>query len=221
MDEEVRSRLFEPFFTTRQSDAHRGLGLAIVYGVVRQASGHIEVDSAPGAGTTVRLYLPRRPPALASSHEVQAPAATGRPFTVLLAEDERGLRRLIRSTLELEGFTVLEAADGRAAVDTAEDYAGAIDLLLSDVVMPGLGGPDVARKVVHARPETRVLFISGYAPETLGDLRVPGTGAALLPKPFTMGELVAKVHALLPAQEPGPGGPDDGGGMDHGNEVTA
>jgi signal transduction histidine kinase len=197
MDEDVRSRLFEPFFTTHGREGHRGLGLPIVYGVVRQAGGHIEVDSRPGSGTTVRLILPRRQAAEAVL--AARPVAVGdRPRTVLLAEDERGLRRLIKSTLETEGFTVLEAGDGGAAVDVAERHRGTIDLLLSDVVMPVLGGPEVARKVTASRPETRVLFISGYAPETLGDLRVPGTMTRLLPKPFTMAELVETVREQIP-----------------------
>jgi signal transduction histidine kinase/CheY-like chemotaxis protein len=205
MDEEVLSRLFEPFFTTRDREGRRGLGLPIVYGVVRQAAGHIEVDSRPGSGTTVRLILPRRQAATAVP--AAEPVVLGdRPSTVLLAEDERGLRRLIRSTLELEGFRVLEAGDGGSAVDVAERHPGTIDLLLSDVVMPVLGGPEVARTVLASRPETRVLFISGYAPETLGDLRVPGTRASLLPKPFTMAELVAKVRAQIPGS-PGTSAP--------------
>jgi signal transduction histidine kinase/CheY-like chemotaxis protein len=221
MDDEVRSRLFEPFFTTRHAEGRKGLGLATVYGVVRQASGHIEVDSRPGAGTTVRLYLPRRQPPVEVKREAEAPPPVDRRCTVLLAEDERGLRRLIRSALELEGLVVLEAADGGAAVDVAENHPGTIDLLVSDVVMPVFGGPEVARRVLAGRPETRVLFISGYAPETLGDLHVRGTETSLLPKPFTMTDLVAKVRALLPARAGRPPGARAGGpDLPRGSEVT-
>ncbi len=210
--------MFEPFFTTRHDDGHRGLGLPIVYGVVRQASGHIEVDSEPGAGTTVRLYLPLRPRPVDAAKQVESTGVVDRPSTILLAEDERGLRRLIRTTLEREGFTVLEAADGGAAIDVADRHPGTIDLLLSDVVMPVFGGPEVARRVVGGRPETRVLFISGYAPETLGALDVPGAGSSLLPKPFTMDELVTRVMAVLTGRVPrrdvaaaaGPDGPRGG-----------
>jgi signal transduction histidine kinase/CheY-like chemotaxis protein len=198
MDDDVRSRLFEPFFSTRSGEDHRGLGLPIVYGVVRQASGHIQVDSQPGKGAIVRMYFPRHP-APVEAVPVPAPVAVvARAGTILLAEDERGLRRLMRSTLEDGGFTVLEAGDGGTAVDVADRHSGTIDLLVSDVVMPVLGGPAVARRVLASRPEVRVLFVSGYAPDTLGDLTVPGTVATLLPKPFTMGELLARVRELLP-----------------------
>jgi signal transduction histidine kinase/ActR/RegA family two-component response regulator len=199
MDDDVRSRLFEPFFTTRRGEDHRGLGLPIVYGVVRQASGHIEVDSRPGEGTTVRLYLPRHQPPAAGADAQPPVAIHARPATVLLAEDERGLRRLIRSTLEEAGYDVLEAADGGTAVDVADRHPGTIDLLLSDVVMPVLSGPEVARRLLATRPEMRVLFISGYAPDTLGELRVQGTTADLLPKPFSMMDLLERVGRLLAA----------------------
>jgi signal transduction histidine kinase/ActR/RegA family two-component response regulator len=213
MSDPVRSRLFEPFFTTRQDEGHRGLGLAIVYGVVRQASGHIEVHSAPGAGTTIRMYLPRCLPAQTAAEEAEDRGAHvgGRPFTVLLAEDEAGLRRLIRSTLEAEGFRVIEAADGQAAVDCAEQHPGAIDLFLSDVVMPGCAGPEAARRIVEERPETRVLFISGYAPEVLGDLRVRGAAVALVAKPFVLTDLLSQVRALLAGEIRSGSGPDERG----------
>jgi signal transduction histidine kinase/ActR/RegA family two-component response regulator len=197
MDEEVRSQVFEPFFTTRHDEGHRGLGLSLAYGVVRQAGGHIDIDSLPGRGTTLDIYLPQRvPSARPQATETGAPSID-RPVTVLLAEDERGLRRLMKASLEGDGFTVLEAADGRTAVDIAEQHCGRIDLLLSDVVMPGYTGPEVAARVVADRPETRVMFVSGYAPETLGDLRVAGAETLLLAKPFTMDDLSDRVKAVL------------------------
>lgn len=200
MDEDVRSQVFEPFYTTRHEDGHRGLGLSFVYGVVRQAGGHIDVRSTPGCGTSVVIYLPRRQPPARPPKPEAPPRLVDRPVTILLAEDERGLRRLMKSSLESEGFTVLEASDGRTAVDIAEQHVGRIDLLLSDVVMPGYTGPEVAARVVAERPETSVMFVSGYAPETLGDLRVGGADVVLMPKPFTMEELSDRVRTILAGQ---------------------
>lgn len=195
MNEDARGHVFEPFFTTRTGDGHRGLGLSIVYGVVRQVSGHIEVESVEGQGTTVRLYLPRVQARRAAEEKDGRVAESGQPLTVLVAEDERGLRRLMCTSLEQAGFNVLEAADGRAAVDAGEQYPGRIDLLVSDVVMPGCGGPEAARLLLAERPEMRVMFVSGYAPDTLGDLHVPGEEVVFLPKPFAMSELTARARA--------------------------
>lgn len=197
MSEEVRSKVFEPFFTTKPEEAHRGLGLAVVYGIVRHAGGHIEVESSEGEGTLVRIFLPRRESRPENQSIRESPPAEDRPLTVLVAEDERGLRRLMCSGLERAGFKVLEAADGRAAVDVGEQYPGRIDLLVSDVVMPGCGGPEAARRLLAGRPEMRVMFVSGYAPESLGDLRVTDGEVVLLPKPFTIGELASRARATV------------------------
>jgi two-component system, cell cycle sensor histidine kinase and response regulator CckA len=196
MDEEVRGQVFEPFFTTTPGEGHRGLGLSIVYGVVRQASGHIELESEPGRGTTVRIYLPAKPPRRDTAAVHEEPVDADRKMTVLVAEDEPGLRRLMCMSLEQAGFTVLEAADGRAAVDVGERHPGRIDLLVSDVIMPGWGGPEAARRLLADRPEMRVMFVSGYAPDTLGDLTATAGEVVLLPKPFAMSDLVLRARAV-------------------------
>jgi two-component system cell cycle sensor histidine kinase/response regulator CckA len=129
--------------------------------------------------------------------------ASDRPLTVLLAEDEEGLRRLMSSALQQAGITVLAATDGRAAVDAGGRFQGSIDLLVSDVVMPGCDGPETARRLLAERPEMRVMFVSGYAPEALGDLRVGDDQVELLQKPFTMAQFVARVRAAAGAEPPG------------------
>ncbi|HEY3380728.1 MAG TPA: ATP-binding protein [Vicinamibacterales bacterium] len=211
MDDEVQAHLFEPFFTTRSRDQHRGLGLSLVYGIAMRSEGHVHVESEKGRGTTVHLLFPRRD-APTAVEPLRPAAAVERSATVLLAEDERGLRRLIKSCLERDGFVVLEAADGRAALDMAARHDGRIDVLLTDVVMPGLNGRELAIRLLPERPEMRVLFISGYAPDTLGDLKVADADPVLLQKPFAMRDLVEVVRQLVSAPGAGFGGPepDDG-----------
>jgi CheY-like chemotaxis protein len=197
MSEDVRAHLFEPFYTTRARDRHRGLGLSFVYGFMMQANGHVAVESRPGVGTTVRLHFPRQ----AAPRGVEDPVAAEIPgqeaMTVLVAEDEHGLRRLMRSCLERAGFIVLEAADGRAAVDLAARHSGRIDALVSDLVMPGMSGAQLAVHLALDRPEMAVLFVSGYGADTLGDLRTLSREPGLLRKPFTMRELVDGVRNLV------------------------
>jgi PAS domain S-box-containing protein len=204
MTAEVRAHLFEPFFTTKEPGKGTGLGLATVYGIVKQSDGHIGVSSEPGAGTTFEIYLPR----------VEAPAATiaaepatsrGGEETILLVEDEPEVRSLARDLLEAAGYLVLEASDGEDALRVVEQREGPIHLLVTDVVMPRMSGPELAGLLVRARPELKVLYVSGYIAAEIADLGVLEPGVHFLPKPFTPVGLARKVREVLDA--PGPGVP--------------
>jgi PAS domain S-box-containing protein len=195
MPAEVRARVFEPFFTTKGKGT--GLGLATVFGVVKQSGGHVLVESAVGAGTTFRVLLP----AVAGSAPGPAAEPAAGPArgaeTVLLVEDEKGVRRIARLALEGAGYAVLEAADGPAAVAAAAAHPGPVDLLLTDVVMPGMGGRQLAEAVRRARPGVRVLYMSGYTDDAVLRHGVGDGTDAFLQKPFTPRALAEKVRAVL------------------------
>ncbi len=190
MDEETRSRLFEPFFTTKAGQG-TGLGLSIVYGVVQQSGGHLRVESQPGVGTTFEIYLPQAEAAAVEEPEPPAaePAAGGSE-TILLVEDESPVRYVVRTILQRSGYSVLEAGDGGAALHLSQAHPGPIHLLLTDVVMPGLSGPELFQRLDLQRPGMPVLYMSGYADKT-----VPGDH--FLQKPFTKEALVRKVREVL------------------------
>ncbi len=200
MDEETRLRLFEPFFTTKGPEKGTGLGLATVYGIVQQSGGHIDLVSEPGRGTTFHIYLPRSKASLSPEEAaLGAGAARGGAETVLVVEDEDAVRSVIRRALQGAGYTVLEARGGADAIRLAEQHGGPIHLLLTDVVMPGLNGRQVAERVTALRPGARVLFVSGYTDDTLVRHGVHGEGLAFLQKPFTAEALNRKVRELLDA----------------------
>ncbi|HYB95980.1 MAG TPA: ATP-binding protein [Vicinamibacterales bacterium] len=199
MDEATRTRMFEPFFTTKAPGTGTGLGLSTVYGFVRQCGGYISVLSTPGKGTSIELLLPRAdvnasPAAATPASLVQGPGAPGRE-TVLVAEDEESVRLLTVQSLERHGYRVLAADSGEAALKIASTFDGTIDLLVSDVVMPGMKGPELAERLRAMRPGVRVLLMSGYAADvvTPNDLRE----AALLSKPFSPAALTKAVRAAL------------------------
>jgi signal transduction histidine kinase/DNA-binding response OmpR family regulator len=200
MTPEIRARAFEPFFTTKEPGRGTGLGLSTVYGIVKQSGGYIWVDSEVGQGTSVRIYLPRVKERARS--EVRRPAPVSVPRgseTLLLVEDEEGVRDLIREWLIGHGYHVLAAANGVEAVEISNDYAGPIDLLLADVVMPLMGGPALSKHLASVRPDLKVIYVSGYADDALGDRQVIEAGAAFLQKPFTLDSLVRKVREILDA----------------------
>jgi CheY-like chemotaxis protein len=200
MPEHVRSHLFEPFFTTKGPGKGTGLGLATVYGIVQQSGGSIVVDTAVGQGTTFTIYIPRTEQAGADS---LAPAktgpVTGGTETILLAEDEPGVRAMIRATLERHGYTVLEASSGADALSIMGLHPGTIDLLFTDVVMPGMNGRELARRVVDERPGTRVLFATGFGGDAIIRHGVIDASLDLIEKPFSPPALLRKVREVLDA----------------------
>ncbi len=196
MDDETMAQVFEPFFTTREQGV--GLGLASVYGIVHQSSGEVSVESSLGAGTVFRITLPRvsdQPRALAAAPE---PRVLPGSETILLVEDEDVVRELTRRVLERQGYTVLACADGPAAVALSAAERRRIDLLLTDVVMPGMRGYEVAKRVSASRPEIRILFMSGYAEETLAG-RPALPEHTLIEKPFAVDSLTRRVREALDA----------------------
>jgi two-component system cell cycle sensor histidine kinase/response regulator CckA len=201
MEDSVRSRVFEPFFTTKEEAKGTGLGLSTVYGIVKQSGGYVWCDSTPGEGTTFTVYLPRfdSEPGVEVVDEAEPlPVLTGAE-TVLIAEDEQVVRHLVAEMLGRLGYSVIVAANGAEALERLEEHSGDIDLLLTDVVMPGMSGRDLAAVVRKRRPETRVLFMSGYAEDAVASHGVLQPGTALLEKPFTALSLGTIVRAVLDA----------------------
>ena len=200
MDAATKAKIFEPFFTTKEKGKGTGLGLATVYGIVTQSGGNIYVYSEPGQGTTFKVYLPR----VASEAQKLAPAGVesipSGHETILLVEDEEGVRRLARASLELEGYTVLAVDGAAAALEAIAKFPGQIDLLLTDVVMPGMSGPTLASRVLAIRPSTRVLYMSGYADDAIVLHGVLSVDADFLGKPFTPVVLAKKVQDVLSAK---------------------
>ena len=195
--EEVRRHLFEPFFTTKEKGKGTGLGLSTAHGIIRQSGGSIDVSSAPGQGASFRIYLPRSEATLAPPDlELQVPEGKGTE-TILVAEDMETVRRLARTVLEATGYRVLLASDGTEALKICEEWQGAIHLLLTDVVMHSISGPELAVLVRRAHPETRILFMSGYSDRSLDEVGPSGTDATFLQKPFTIEGLRAKVREAL------------------------
>jgi len=199
MSEETQAHMFEPFFTTKEKGKGTGLGLATVYGIVKQSGGFIWVYSEVGHGTTFKLYLPRvQELAERASQPAQTPARAARGTeTVLVVEDEAPVRSVARQVLERHGYTVLEAPSAEAALDLATRYSGAIHLLLTDVVMPGLNGRELATRLADLRPDARVIFMSGYTDDAVTRHGVLEPGSAYVQKPFTPDAIARKVREVL------------------------
>jgi signal transduction histidine kinase len=201
MDEEIKSHLFEPFFTTRELGEGTGLGLATVHGIVKQSEGHIWVYSEPGQGTTFKVYLPRTEEAVELGQQAQIPIESLRgQETVLLVEDEEVVRDLVRLVLLKRGYTVLEARDGEEALWACEQHEGPVHLLVSDVVIPGvMSGRDLAERLETLYPGMKVLYMSGYTDNAIVRHGVLELGVAFLQKPFTPASLARKVRETLDA----------------------
>ena len=198
MDADTRSHVFEPFFTTKEAGKGTGLGLATVYGIIQQSNGDILVESAPGEGTTFRIYLPLVEE-LASSRraEVQGPALRNGTETILVAEDEAEVRKLVVRVLEGCGYKVHAMADAEEALRFVEQTKETIDLLLTDVVMPRMSGKELAEALEAKRPETRVLFMSGYTDDFIGHHGVLDPGIELIQKPFSPEAIARRVRVVL------------------------
>jgi len=200
MDSETQSHIFEPFFTTKGTKG-TGLGLSTVYGIVKQSGGYIWVSSEAGKGTTFKIYFPR----VAERAETVAQVVSSEEAvltepgteTILLAEDEANLRYLARQFLEKQGYKVIEAADGAAAMQIAVAHEGVIHLLLTDVIMPGMNGRELAQRISEIRPQTKVLYMSGYTENVIGHDGTLDAGVSLLQKPFTLRDLKSKVREVL------------------------
>jgi PAS domain S-box-containing protein len=202
MDAETQSHIFEPFFTTKGAKG-TGLGLSTVYGIIKQSEGYVWVYSEPGKGTSFKIYLPRvtemgeaAAPALAVAAAASGPGGE----TILLVEDEAKLRGLTRDYLETQGYTVLEAGDGNAAMRISTAHQGSIHLLLTDVIMPGMNGRELAQRISEQRPNVKVLYMSGYTENAIGHNGTLDAGITLLQKPFTLPTLKAKVREVLDQQ---------------------
>jgi PAS domain S-box-containing protein len=197
MDKETQSRIFEPFFTTKEKGKGTGLGLSTVYGIVKQSGGYVMVQSEEGRGTTFQIYLSRVEGAAEKHTAPVVPTALGGTETVLLVEDEESVRQLVRETLAAKGYRVMEAQNGESGVAAAARHDGKIDLVITDVVMPGMGGRELVKQLAQTRPETKVLYLSGYTEDAIVSEGTIDSGAAFLQKPFTLQNLARKVREVL------------------------
>ncbi len=204
MTDAVKAKIFEPFFTTKELGKGTGLGLATVYGIVQQSGGHLTVNSKLGAGTTFRMYLPAADPSeVVSELDVKAPVDVRKPVnlagqgTILFVEDEASVRIIAAKTLRKRGYKVIEAEDGEEAFEILEEEVHTFDMMISDVVMPGMDGPTLLRKGRKMLGDARIVFISGYAEEEFSDLLSEEPDVTFLPKPFTLAQLAEKVKAEI------------------------
>jgi PAS domain S-box-containing protein len=200
MDKPTQARIFEPFFTTKEQGQGTGLGLATVYGIVKQSGGHITVYSEPDQGTTFKLYLPAAETTAASLPAPQTqPVSQPGTETILLVEDDERVRSLAQRALQAEGYTILAACSGGEALSLVEQYQGGIDLLLTDVVMPQLNGRELAEQLKARHPQLKVLFMSGYTDDVVVRHGLLAAEIEFLPKPFSPNMLVSRVRQTLGA----------------------
>jgi two-component system cell cycle sensor histidine kinase/response regulator CckA len=205
MTKEIQSKIFDPFFTTKPVGQGTGLGLATVYGIVKQSGGFITVDSDVGRGTTFWIYLPRQRLDAGAPAEA-VPAAVPRDVTgqdtILLVEDEEAVRSFAARALRMRGYNVLEAGGGEEALEIVKSGGAEIHLLITDVVMPNMDGPTLVRHVKELKPELAVIFMSGYAEEAFRRSDQSSEDIHFLPKPFGLKQLAAKVKEVLSAPAP-------------------
>ena len=200
MDKQTQTHIFEPFFTTKERGRGTGLGLATVYGFVKQIGGYVWVDSEPGMGSTFAIYLPVTSEPTPQNAPAPAAVAPARGAgTILLVEDEESLRTLTHTILEQSGYTVIEACNGMEAVEIARDHSGPINLLLTDMVMPGMNGQAVAEKVRQLHPGIRVAYMSGYMGFSSED--ADSLDTVIIAKPFTRNILLQKLSEALELEQ--------------------
>jgi two-component system cell cycle sensor histidine kinase/response regulator CckA len=195
MTPETLKHALEPFFTTKGRGVGTGLGLATVYGIVNQLGGVLRIASAPGSGTTITIHLQTTD--LPVETPVSASPPAGGTETILLAEDEDDIRDTVGRNLSAAGYTVLATPSGAAALDLAEHHTGTIDLLLSDVVMPGMLGDELATRMLELRPTIKIVFMSGFAGDLMNRYGILQPGVSVLPKPFSKSELLARIRATI------------------------
>jgi CheY-like chemotaxis protein len=204
MDEKTLSRLFEPFFTTKETGKGTGLGLATVYGIVRQSGGHLEVESLPGQGSTFRVFLPRAEGRAEEAFVPKVAAADQAKLhgseTILLVEDEKAVNLVLSEILGEAGYAVVASSSPIEAVARAQAYPGRIDVLLTDVIMPEMNGLALAERIRSTRPDVTVLFMSGYADDVLGQVLDPTVH--FIHKPFVREALLSKLRGLLAGVSP-------------------
>ncbi|MGB0035543.1 MAG: PAS domain S-box protein [Candidatus Acidiferrales bacterium] len=203
MEAATQAHIFEPFFTTKEKGKGTGLGLATVYGIVKQSGGYIWVYSEPGRGTSFKIYLPRIEEEQTQSGRDHRPDSHELPRgseTILLVEDEKGVRELTREYLQTSGYTVIEAENGTNALELAAQHKGEIQLLMTDVVMPGISGRELADRISRMRPGIKILYMSGYTDQSVVHHGILETDAILLQKPFTLTTLASKLREILAAQ---------------------
>jgi two-component system, cell cycle sensor histidine kinase and response regulator CckA len=208
---EIVDKIFEPFFSTKEVGKGTGLGLSTVYGIVKQTGGFVYVESEPGTGTSFRIFLPRHRPErdvqsepIAANGAVKEPSAEAKPRadltgqgTILLVEDEEGLRSLNARGLRSRGYSVIEASNGIEALEALEEKNGAVDLVVSDVVMPEMDGPTLLKSMRSRNPDLKIIFVSGYAEDAFEKSLPENQQFAFLPKPFTLSQLVAAVKETM------------------------
>jgi CheY-like chemotaxis protein len=199
MDPETVSRVFEPFFTTKEKGRGTGLGLSTVYGVVKQSNGHIQVYSERGIGTTIKVYLPavEAPVEVLPLSSAEASARMIRGETLLLIEDETLVRELTHEILTGQGYRVLDAGSGEEAIRVFEAHPGPIQLVVTDVIMPGMNGREVYERMAQLRPDLKVLYMSGYTQSAIVHRGVLEPGTAFVQKPFTIPGFLERVREVL------------------------
>jgi CheY-like chemotaxis protein len=204
LDQETQARIFDPFFTTKELGNGTGLGLSVVYGIVKQSGGHITVHSEPGHGATFKIYLP--PVRQAEARIDLSPAPPTLPEgaeTILLVEDDESVRRVTRMMLEKQGYTVLEAENGHEALRLGDQYPDPINLLFTDIMMPGLSCQEMLAGLTTQHPEIKVLFMSGHTDNVIVNQGVLDSGVAFIQKPFRLEQLAFKVREVLDAPAEG------------------
>ena len=201
MTKEVQAHLFDPFFTTKESGKGTGLGLSTVYGIVKQSGGYIWFDSELGRGSSFSLYFPAVDAPLTTSITPELREAEGRGEIILLAEDEEALRESLSIYLGLHGYKVLEASNGAQAVDIANQHAGAIQVLITDIILPKLSGAEVAKEVARTSPQVVTLFMSGYTDRELPDYDPANLRTGFLQKPFGLQTLLEKIGEMIVRRE--------------------
>ncbi len=197
VDPDVASRMFEPFFTTKEKGEGTGLGLSTVYGIVKQSGGYIAVESEPGHGSTFIIYLGQVSEAVAAAPRLRAPEDTHGTETILMVEDEPAVRAPMRRGLESAGYTVLEAGDGPSALELCLGHDGPIHMLVADLVLPGMSGLELAKRMAELRPDMKILYVSGYSDDAVARRGLIDPGMAFLRKPYTPSALRAKIRELL------------------------